>query len=405
MKVLFLSISSLPHLSEHSISLDLLRQIRRHGHELYVVSSLERRANTDTYLAKEDGASVLRVRIGNNKKTGRIRKGITTLTTPSKYIKAIKKYFRGVRFDLVLYPTPPVTLCKVVEFIKKRDGAESFLVLKDIFPQNALDIGMMKKTGLSGFIYRRFRKTEKKLYALSDRIGCMSRANVEYLLSHNPEISADKVGISPNSVEPRDLRISREERREIRARYGIPEDACVYVYGGNLGRPQGVPYIIECLKLFANRTDAYFLIVGDGTEYSRLEAFFSEQNPTNMKLMKRIPKEDYDRLVAGCDVGLVFLDKRFTIPNFPSRILPYMQSGLPVLAATDKNTDLGRVITEGGFGAWCESSDPEDFVKLIDGVCPEQFPKMGERAYEYLLMHYTAEKAYHGIFDKYENQG
>ena len=133
MKVLFLSISTLPHLSGNSISLDLLREVRAHGHELFVVSALEKRANTDTYLTNEEGASVLRVKIGNNKKTGPIRKGLTTLTTPNKYIKAIKKYFPGVKFDLVLYPTPPVTLSKVVKFIKKRDGAESYLVLRHIY--------------------------------------------------------------------------------------------------------------------------------------------------------------------------------------------------------------------------------------------------------------------------------
>ncbi len=402
MKVLFLSISSLGHLSGNSISLDLLREVRAHGHELYVVSALEKRANTDTYLSEEEGASVLRVKIGNNKKTGPIRKGITTLTTPSKYIKAIKKYFRGVHFDLVIYPTPPITLSKVVRFIKKRDKAESYLILRDIFPQNAVDIGMLAKTGTAGLLYRRFRKIEKKLYAISDRIGCMSRANVEYLLRHNPEVDREKVGILANSVTPRDLRISAEERKNIRKQYGIPEKACVYVYGGNLGRPQGVPYILDCLKLLLNRSDAYFLIVGDGTEYPRLAAFFKNYSPRNMKLMKRIPKEDYDRLVAGCDVGLIFLDKRFTIPNFPSRLLPYMQSALPVIAATDRSTDVGKVIVEGGFGFWCESRDPEDFLKIIDAVKREEFADMGKRGYDYLLSHYTADIAYKAVFDKFD---
>ena len=59
-------------------------------------------------------------------------------------------------------------------------------------------------------------------------------------------------------------------------------------------------------------------------------------------------------LANSCDVGLIFLDKRFTIPNFPSRLLSYMQASMPVLAATDVNTDIGKVIEEGESDIGCE---------------------------------------------------
>ena len=352
MKVLFLSISALPHVSEHSISLDLLHEFQRNGHEVYIVCGLEKKENRDTYLAEEAGCKILRVRIGNNKKANIITKGITTVMLPRYYISAVKKYFSDVRFDLVLYPTPPITHYDTVKFIKKRDGATSYLMLKDIFPQNAVDIGMMRKSGLKGILYKFFRKKEKKLYAISDRIGCMSQANVDYVLKHNPEIDPAKVEVCANSIEPQDMRVSAEERTALREKYGIPQDKKVFVYGGNLGRPQGIPFLIECLRAEKENKDAFFLVVGAGTEYGKLEAFVNEEKPENMKLLERLPKEDYDRLVAACDVGLIFLDHRFTIPNFPSRLLAYMQAGLPVLAATDPNTDIGQVITQGNFGWW-----------------------------------------------------
>ena len=130
---------------------------------------------------------------------------------------AIKKYFADVKFDLVLYPTPPVTQVTTVEYVKKRDGAKSYLLLKDIFPQNAVDIGMMKKTGPKSILYKMFRKKEEKLYKISDYIGCMSQANVDYVIKHNPGIDASKVHINPNSVEktPQTL-LSVEEKRKIR---------------------------------------------------------------------------------------------------------------------------------------------------------------------------------------------
>ena len=119
----------------------------------------------------------------------------------------------------------------------------------------------------------------------------------------------------------------------------------------------------------------------------------------NMKLMKRLPKEDYDCLVGACDVGLIFLDHRFTIPNFPSRLLGYLQAKLPVLACTDPNTDIGTVIAEGGFGWWCESNDADAFGKRLAAAVAADLPAMGQRGFAYLNEHYTVERAYQTIMN------
>ncbi len=394
MNVLFISISSIPDVAGHSISLDLIHELKRRGHEVFIVASLERKETAETNLAEEAGCKILRVKIGNNKKANIIEKGLTTVLLPKLYVKAIKKYYSDVKFDLVLYPTPPVTHYETVKFIKKRDGARSYLLLKDIFPQNAVDIKMMSKSGVKGLLYKYFRREEKKLYAISDRIGCMSQANVDYLLAHNPELDTSKVEVCPNSIEIQDMTITEQERAEIRDKYGIPLNKKVFVYGGNLGRPQGIPFIIDCLKSQIANQDAYFLIVGDGTEFGKLKAFFDEAKPQNMKLMSKLPKADYDRMVAACDVGMIFLDHRFTIPNFPSRLLAYMQAGLPVLACTDPNTDVGKVIVDGGFGWWCESNDVEAFGASVSAALVADHTEMKQKELEYLKNNYTVEKEY-----------
>ncbi len=396
MNVLFVSISSLPHISEHSISLDLIHEFLKHGHKVYIVCAIESRDNIETNLSQEAGCEVLRVKIGNNKRAGLIEKGITTLTLPNKYISAIKKYYSNVKFDLVLYPTPPVTQVKTVKYIKKRDGAKSYLLLKDIFPQNSVDLGMLSRSGVKSIIYKHFRNQEKQLYAVSDRIGCMSQANVDYVLEHNPSVSRDKIEICPNSIEPVDMRISAEQKAAIRAKYGLPLDKKIFVYGGNLGRPQDVPFIVECFKKCKNAEDAYFVVAGKGTHRHLLDEYVESEKPENIKLFDYLPKEEYDRMVAACDVGLIFLDHRFTIPNFPSRSLAYMQAGLPMLAATDPNTDIGTTIVEGGFGWWCESNSSDSFCSLVNTACAElcKHPDMGVLAFEYLVSHYDAADAY-----------
>ncbi len=397
MRVLFLTLLSFESLSERNLYTDLLRDFVKNGHEVYAVSPTEKREGKETHIVQEDHATIIRLQIGNTQKTNIIEKGISTIMIEPTFKKAIKKYFSKVKFDLVLYSTPPITLVSAIEYVKNRDGAKTYLLLKDIFPQNAVDIGMMSKSGVKGLLYNHFRRVEKKLYQVSDFIGCMSQANVDYVLKNNLEIDPKKVEVCPNSIEVVDKSVDDSTRRQIREKYGIPLDKKVFVYGGNLGKPQSVPFIIKCLKTCENIEDVFFLVVGDGTDYRLLENYINALQQKNLKLMKRLPKEDYDTLVGACDVGLIFLDHRFAIPNFPSRLLSYMQAKIPVLACTDPNTDIGKVITEGGFGWWCESNDPDCFRNIVSRILQEDTEKMGENGFAYLKTHYSVEQSYETI--------
>lgn len=398
MNILFLTLLDFNSIDERNIYTDLLREFYKNGHSVYVISPVERRKNQETKLLKTDKATILKLKIGNTQKTNIIEKGISTISIEPQFIACIKKFFSDVKFDLVIYSTPPITFCNAIEFVKKRDGAKTYLLLKDIFPQNAVDIGMMSKNGIQGLIYKVFREKEKKLYRISDYIGCMSQANVDYVLKHNPEINPEKVEICPNSVEVVDMSVDAKTRDEIRRKYDIPLDKKVFVYGGNLGKPQGIDFMIESLKSQEKNEDVYFLIVGDGTEYGKIEAYVENDKPTNVRLMKRLPKEDYDKMVAACDVGMIFLDHRFTIPNFPSRLLSYMQAKIPVLAVTDPNTDIGKVIVDGGFGWWCESNQVDNFVKAIVSISNNN-GLIDYKASSYSSMEqlYSVENSYHVI--------
>lgn len=401
MNILFLTLLDFSSFSERNIYCDLLREFRRNGHNVYCISPTEKRNGFVTHFVEDN--HLLKLRIGNTQKTNVIEKGISTVRIESQFISAIKKHFANITFDLVIYSTPPITLYKAVSYVKKRDNAKTYLLLKDIFPQNAVDLGMMKKSGLSAFVYNYFRRREKKLYAISDYIGCMSEANVRYLLSHNPKLNPDLVEICPNSFEIEGLRISGDERTHMRQKYNIPLNKKILVFGGNLGKPQDIEFFIDCIKEAHNIDDVYFLIVGDGTEYNRLSRFLNTENYSNVRLMKILPKSDFDRMIASCDIGLIFLDHRFTIPNFPSRLLSYMQAGLPILACTDSVSDVGKVISEGGFGWWCESNSPKSFSALVSNALDDKLSEMGATAFEYFNKHYSSEVTYNVIMSHFND--
>jgi glycosyltransferase involved in cell wall biosynthesis len=401
-KILFLTISRITDVSARGIYTDLIRYFRDKGHDIYIVSPTERRYRQTTTLIRTDNLTILLIKTLNIQKTNILEKGLSTILIEYQFLNAIKKYLPELLIDLILYSTPPITFTKVISFYKRKCGASSYLLLKDIFPQNAVDLGMIKQNSL---VHEFFRRKEMELYAISDYIGCMSPANVEYILIHNNQIMPAKVEVNPNSIEPTESNIlTREQKSSIRKKYQIPNNIAVFIYGGNLGKPQGISFLIDVLYSQINNRDVFFVVAGSGTEYLIIESWFKHNKPSNAILLYDLPKDEYDLLMQSCDVGLVFLDKRFTIPNFPSRLLSYLEFKLPFIAATDPNTDLGRIAEENGYGFWSLSGDIEGMNQLIAKLSGNLnlIRTMGESGYRFLLQNYTVAKSYDTIMSHFE---
>lgn len=401
MNILFLTLDKIGSLEERGIYTDLLRKFREEGHHIFVMNPSERRENKKTSLVTGEMLNILSVRTLNLQKSNIIEKGIGTLAIEYQFVKALKKYFSNVKFNLVLYCTPPITFYKVIQFVKKRDNAYSYLMLKDIFPQNAVDMRMLKE---GGFLHRMFLRKERKLYELSDTIGCMSEANKEYLIRHNPEIPVDKIEVNPNCIEPIVFDQTVDEKIKIKQKYGLPLDKKVFVYGGNLGKPQGIDFLLETISS-TTIPEVFFLVVGSGTEYGRIVKWFQNKEPKNALLLAGLPKEDFDMLLNACDVGMIFLHKDFTIPNFPSRLLSYLEMKLPVIAATDPNTDIGSVIENNKCGYWVLSGDGRAMQTAIHTMCSDEidFNQIKENSWSLLQREYKVDYSYKLIKNRLEN--
>ena len=398
MNILFLTIA---YKTGRNIYSDLMHEFQEQGHDVWVVCQTERSEHRHTNLSQEYGINILRVKTWNL--TGNvsfIEKGLTIVSIEYLFKKAIAKYLSNIKFDLVLYSTPPITFGRVVEYVRNRDGATTYLLLKDIFPQGAVDLGAISD---KSYIYKYFRRKEEQLYRVSDHIGCMSEANIRYVLAHN-DIPQDKVELNPNSIKP--LPVAKKDKHyadAIRTKYGIPCNTVVFAYGGNLGLPQGLEFLVEVCKKIKARSDVFLLIVGDGGRYDYLAGDLRVIDAPNIKLLKKLPKDDYDRLISVCDVGLIFLNPKFTLPNFPSRLTSYMEVGLPVLAATDTSTDLKDVLKEADCGLWAKSGDMDTFLRHVDFLVayPDERLAMGKRGRKYLEEHYTVDKSYEIIMSHF----
>lgn len=392
MKILFLSLSRFDDVNMRGIYSDLMREFINRGNDVYIASPTERRFGKPTHIIESPNCHILKIRTLNIQKTNIIEKGIGIILLERQFERAISKQWESVNFDIILYSTPPITFTKVIERIKKRCGCRSYLMLKDIFPQNAVDLGMMKERSL---LHKFFRHKEELLYQISDRIGCMSPANCDYIIKHNPKVNPAKVELCPNAVMPVEIpELSIAEREELLSKLNIPIDKTLFIYGGNLGKPQGVDFLLKVVAANERNTASHIIIVGSGTEYPKISRWFKENKPNNATLLSVLPKVKYDTLIRACHVGMIFLDSRFTIPNFPSRLLSYLENSMTVLLATDPNTDVGSIAVHEGFGLWSHSDDLDSFMKNMRSLVGayDRIKEMGLKGKNFILSNYTVDK-------------
>ncbi|MDF2540690.1 MAG: glycosyl transferase group 1 [Herbinix sp.] len=390
MKVLLITMAW-PNYGEYNLYSDLMEEFNKQGHKVTVLGINDRNQRGKTYRSIENGVRVIRVKTGSIQKTNKYKKVIFSFLAGLQMLIAAFRYLRNERFDLILFSTPPITLTPAVVFLKHWYHGKLYLLLKDIWPQDTVDLGGMRKGGI---VWGIFRMLEKMTYNASDYIGCMSPANVSYLQSHNRFHKNKIIEVCPNSMKKRAF--FDVERDEIREKYHLPKDKVIFLYGGNLGKSQGLKFLMEIVEHYRNHPKIFFLITGSGTEYGYLERGFKKLRASNVKLMPSLSPKEYEILTRACDVGLIFLHQNSTVPNFPSRLLSYLTAKLPVIAAVDTATDIGTIVESAGCGFQAFHGNLQSFERAVKRIMSskELRSEMGERGYQLFLTEYTAEKSY-----------
>lgn len=349
--------------------------------------SEERRNIDKTTLFTENGIKVLRVKTGNIYNVGFIEKGMSFITVSFLLKCGIKKYLNQYQPDFILFSSPPVTYNHIVSWAMSYFNCPSFLMMKDIFPQNAVDIGLFPKNSL---IYKFFRNEEKRLYRISTVIGCMSPKNIDYIKEHNPTIDPSKLILFPNTCKVgKNVKVTKGEKEKYRKKYHIRSDSVVAVFGGNFGKPQNLDFLLRVMEHYKENEKVQFLLIGSGTEKERIFNYVDKHKIKNVVKYNYISRKDYTMVLRTCDIGLIFLDPRFTIPNYPSKSLSYFECQLPILAAIDVNNDFGSTLEKIEAGYWVESRDLKPFIEKLDLLIKdkEKREKLGKNGRIYFEEH------------------
>jgi glycosyltransferase involved in cell wall biosynthesis len=391
MNILFLMIAY-PDIAENaSMYTDLAQEFASKGRDVFVAVAS---GPNKTSFKAEGGIKVLRVRTLKMFNTSFLRKGIANILLPYQVIKGIKKYMTGIDFEAIILSTPPITYLRTVKSLRKKFNPKVYLILRDIFPQNARDLGILKNPVL----YTYFRHQEKELYSIVHYIGCMSQGNIEYIITHNPKVPRNKLHLLPNWKKVTDY---SPFNMGLKIKLGL-KNKFVVLYGGNFGKPQQVDFVLELAIEMAVHEDVVFLFIGEGSEKKRIMDLATKKRLKNVKFEETLARDKYLEIVKFCNIGLVNLSDKFTIPNIPSRTLSYWEAKIPILASIDSNTDYCEILEQSRGGLWSITGDinsyKQNFEKLYQSK--ELRTSMGENGYTYLLENCTVSKAFSIINEK-----
>lgn len=346
-----------------SLEKDFIKKLAEKGHKVYVITTVERRMKQNTYLYKDRNIEVLYVKTGNRtKEYNLVEKILTILTTPFFIRKKVNKYFGNIEIDYLVAYTPFMSNLDLIKFFKRKYNCKSALFLWDIMPQTAKDMGVIK----NNIIFNYMKNNEKKLYKNVEKIICNCDEAENYILRNNYK-NKKEILLIRNSEYISKVEFCNKDRDKIRKKYGYSEKDIVFIFGGNMGMLQKLDNILELAKHIKD-PNVKFLLVGDGKDKPLLERKILDEKIKNIKILDVIPRIEYDETIGAFDCGLISLNEKNTVPNFPTKVTAYLKLGLPIFASLDSSAGkgVGEYIEKNKIGIWGKAGDINDLKIKFD---------------------------------------
>ena len=348
---------------------DIIKELAK-NHKITVVVPNERKNREKTYIYEEnEKIKILYVKTGNYfNNISKIEKIFTLITRDFLLIKAIKKYLKNENFDYIFGYTPFMAKSKLIIKLKKMYKAKAILTLWDIFPQNAQDLEIIKNK----LIFKFFKQEEKRMYEVFDKVICNCEGQVEYIKVNKLKLEKDLIIVrNSEQLDSESLNIKRED---LKRKNGYSEKDIISIFGGNMGIPQKLEnliYMIESLKEYENLK---FIFIGDGTEKVKIKNLVKELKLNNIKIIDFLERKRYEEYLQMADIGLISLNEKYTVPNFPAKVTGYCKNGTPIFASLDNCSYdfLGKFMENKQIGVRTRAGNlaenKKDFLNFVENL-------------------------------------
>jgi O26-antigen biosynthesis N-acetyl-L-fucosamine transferase len=369
---------------------DLAAELSRRGHELVVLTP------SDTIAGRaerkiEEGITVVRVKTGRIKGAGKWQRGLREARLSSDLWRGAQSYLRENPCELILFYSPTIFFGSLVQRLKKLWLCPAYMILRDIFPDWAVDAQVLR----SGLVERYFRRVAAQQYRAADVIAVQSPANRAHFTNRFPN-ERFRIEVLYNWSPDAEPGLPRTQYRKV---LGL-EGKTVFLYGGNIGVAQDIDNLLRLAARFEKRPDVHFILVGEGSEVPRLRRLVGYGSLANVHLIAGLPQDEYLSAVSEFDAGLISLDARLTSHNVPGKLLSYLFWGIPVLASVNPGNDLFDLLADGNAGLCLKNGDDDALYRAALRIAddPAVREAMGRNARQLLEDQFSVANAVDSIF-------
>jgi glycosyltransferase involved in cell wall biosynthesis len=335
---------------------DLAHQLAALGHRpvMIVPSPI---SDQPWIIERLDDVEVLRVAAPPTRASSFVRRALAEMWLPFSMLRNVRKSpLRSAKWDLLVWYSPPIFFGPLIWALRRASGARTYLILRDIFPEWAVDLGLVRR----GPVYLVFKAIAALQYAVADVIGVQTPSNLAYL-SRWARSPRRRIEVLHNW-----LAVTPDIGCSISVENTVLAGRKIFVYIGNMGVAQGMDIFVELMESLRHREDIGFLFVGRGSEFANLVAEKASRELNNVLFFGEIDSSEIPGLLAQCHVGLVALHPDHKTHNIPGKFVSYVQYGLPVLARVNAGTDLEHLIVDEGVGKVYAGSSVEELKRLAE---------------------------------------
>ena len=356
---------------------DLGVELRRQGHQVTILTTTHEIAPSFE-VTMEDELRVARVKTRRIKGASKPLRGLSEMRLSAFVWRRAGNFLADNPADLIVFYSPTIFWGSLVRRLKLLWRCPAYLILRDIFPEWAVNAGVLRR----GLIYRYFRRKEMQQYGSADVIAVQSPGDLEYF-ARNFAQQPYRLEVLYNWTT---LHEPNLPQTHYRAQLEL-QNKVVFFYGGNLGVAQDVDNLVRLASSLTGHPQIRFVLVGEGSEVGRLQKVIAEKNLRNIQLLPPVEQRTYLSMLGECDVGLITLDRRLTTHNIPGKLLGYLYWGIPVLASINPGNDLFELIGKRQAG-FCFANGEDDKLRAAtlqlaaDAQLRVQMGKNGRRLLE-----------------------
>jgi glycosyltransferase involved in cell wall biosynthesis len=295
--------------------------------------------------------------------------------------------------QLIIVVSAPPSLPFITALAAKIRRARYNLIVQDKYPETLIAVG---KTHPDSMFVKIFNKLNVWLYREAERIIVVGRDMGELVktqMNGNP-VHKTKIEVIQNWASLEEIEPTQRDNNDLLKELGIAEKF-VFLYAGNMGHPQDLESIVECAVKLKNDERFHFLFLGSGVKRKWLETKVEETDLRNVTVIPPRPRAEQKLFLNACDVGFVSLVKGMRGVAMPSRTYNFLAAGKPILALTEEDSEVARVIEEDQVGWTVAPNEPAKLLQIVYKIYNERdlLGEISKRARKSALDKYSVEIA------------